>query len=128
MRALRATLVAAALALVFYAVGCGDDDKNPVNPGGGGTADHVIQIVGVLNASSYSPSPDTVSVGETVAWHNADNMAHTATSDVTGATGFGTGTIAAGATSAPVAMNNLGSFGYHCAIHPTTMTGILVVK
>ena len=47
-------------------------------------------FVGVLNASSYSPSPDTVSVGETVAWHNADNMAHTATSDVTGATGFGT--------------------------------------
>lgn len=126
MNRLRVTLVALTLLLGIYAVGCGgDDDKNPVNPGGGGTADVTINITGQNGANSYSPSPDTVNVGQTVAWHNSDATAHTATSDA--GTTIGTGTINPGATSAPKAMNTMGSFTYHCTIHPT-MTGILVVQ
>lgn len=125
MKTLRGIFVLAAALLGLYAVGCGgDDDNNPVNPGPG-TADVTIQILGQNGANSYSPSPDTVTVGQTVSWHNADATPHTATSDVGSA--IGTGNIAAGATSAPKAMNNPGSFSYHCTIHPT-MTGILVVQ
>jgi plastocyanin len=124
VKLLRATVVSLTLLLGIYAIGCGGNDKNPVSPGGGG-ADVTINIVANNAANSYSPSPDTMLVGQTVAWHNSDSTPHTATSDVGSA--IGTGSIAAGATSAKIAMNTQGSFPYHCSIHPS-MTGILVVK
>ncbi len=124
MKLLRATVVSLTLLLAINAIGCNSSKKNPVSPGGGG-ADVTIEIVANNGANSFSPSPDTVLVGQTVAWHNADVSAHTATS-ISG-TAIGTGTISPGATSAPKAMNSPGSINYHCTIHPT-MTGILVVK
>jgi plastocyanin len=118
------TLLTALLAvLALSGLSCGGDDDNPMNPGGGGGADVTITITGMNGASSYSPSPDTVNVGQTVAWHNADATTHTATAN--GAT-FNTGNIGGGSTSAAIPMNTAGSFPYHCSIHPT-MTGTLVV-
>ncbi|HET9951604.1 MAG TPA: cupredoxin domain-containing protein [Candidatus Eisenbacteria bacterium] len=121
------TITAGAMLLAFQ--GC-NDSKNPTSPGGGGggggAADHVINIVGNAGAGSFSPSPDTVTVGQTVAWKNLDSTPHTATSDPSGAA-FNTGSIGGGATSAAITMGTAGSFPYHCSIHPS-MTGILVVK
>lgn len=123
----RGVLALAAVLIGIAAVGCGDDD-DPAGPGnGGGNADVTIQIVGDLGSNSFSPNPDTVSVGQTVSWHNADATAHTATSNATGAGSFGTGTISPGATSTPIAMNTAGSYPYRCTIH-TGMTGTLVVQ
>ena len=111
-------------ALLLALQGC-NDSKNPTSPGGGGTtADHVITIAAENGANSYSPSPDTVTVGQTVAWKNTAGTTHTATSD---ASAFNTGNIGNGATSAAITMGTAGSFPYHCSIHPS-MTGILVVK
>ena len=118
------TLLTALLAvLALSGLSCGGDDNNPMNPGGGGGANVTITITGMNGASSYSPSPDTVNVGQTVAWHNADATTHTATAN---GGAFNTGNIGGGNTSAPIAMNTAGSFPYHCSIHPT-MTGTLVV-
>jgi plastocyanin len=118
------TLLTALLAvLALSGLSCGGDDNNPMNPGGGGGANVTITITGMNGASSYSPSPDTVNVGQTVAWHNADATTHTATAN---GGAFNTGNIGGGKTSAPIAMNTAGSFPYHCSIHPT-MTGTLVV-
>jgi len=118
------TLLTALLAvLALSGWSCGGDDNNPMNPGGGGGANVTITITGMNGASSYSPSPDTVNVGQTVAWHNADATTHTATAN---GGAFNTGNIGGGNTSAPIAMNTAGSFPYHCSIHPT-MTGTLVV-
>jgi plastocyanin len=86
-------------------------------------ADVVITITGMNGAQSFSPSPATVVVGQTVSWVNKDSVVHTATGD---AGGFDTGFIAPGATSAPITMGAAGSFGYHCAVHPS-MTGSLTV-
>lgn len=105
------------------AAGCGGDDGGPSGPGG--SADVTINIVGMLGSNSYSPSPDTVSVGQTVAWHNGDSSTHTATSNVSGA--FDTGNIGGGATSSPITMDTAGTFTYHCSLHPS-MTGTLVVE
>ena len=117
------TLLTAVLAvLALSGLSCGGNDKNPMNPGGGGGADVTITIVGMNGANSFSPSPDTVNVGQTVAWHNGDATTHTATATV----GFNTGNISGGSTSAPIMMNTAGTFPYHCSIHPT-MTGTLVV-
>lgn len=110
--------------LALSGLSCGGDD-NPTNPGGGGGgADKTITIVGNNGASSYSPNPDTVTVGQTVAWHNADGTTHTATEN---GGAFNTGNIGSGGTSAAIAMGTPGSFPYHCTIHGLSMSGTLVV-
>lgn len=86
-----------------------------------GTADVVIRINSMSGAQSFSPDPGLVKVGQKVAWHNADSIAHTAT-----ASGFDTGSIPPGADSAPITFNAAGNFAYHCSIHPT-MVGTLSV-
>jgi plastocyanin len=119
------SILAAVLMASALAAGCGGNDKkNPMNPGGG-TPDVTINITGQFGASSYNPSPDTVTVGQTVAWHNNNGTTHTAT--VTGTGGFNTSNVGAGSSSAAIQMNTAGTFNYHCSIHPT-MTGTLVVK
>jgi plastocyanin len=106
----------------FAAVSC----KKKSNPAGPGTtADVTITINGNLGASSYSPSPDTVTVGQTVAWRNQGGTTHTATAN---GGAFDTGGIGNGGTSGAIQMNAAGSFPYHCTIHGVTMAGTLVVK
>jgi plastocyanin len=111
--------------LAAVVAGCGgDDNKNPMNPGGG-TPDITINITGQNGSSSYNPSPDTVTVGQTVAWHNANGTTHTATAD--NGTAFNTSGVSPGSRSGLATMNTAGTFTYHCTIHPS-MTGTLVVK
>ena len=80
------------------------------------SADVVITINGIAGDKSFSPNPANVKVGQTVAWKNSGGMAHTATQDGSG--GFDTGSIADGATSAPIAINTAGTLTYHCSYHP----------
>jgi plastocyanin len=121
-----ASVLFISVALAAIGLGCGKDDSNPVAPAGGGgvTADVTIDIVANNLANSYSPSPDTMLAGQTVAWKNVDTITHTATDD---AVAFGTGAIAPGATSTPVALTATGTYTYHCTIHPG-MIGTLVVR
>lgn len=121
--------------VVVAAAACNDNNSNPTaaptptpTPSGttGGTsASVVVTIGGMLGNQSYSPSPATVSKGQSVAWKNGDTVAHTATQDGSG--GFDTGAIAPGATSAPITMATAGTLSYHCSIHPS-MTGTLTVN
>jgi plastocyanin len=118
-------VILAVTTILGLILGCGGDKKNPVNPGG--AADVTINIVGNNGSTnSYSPDPDTVFVGQTVAWHNSDATAHTATSTTTNA--FGTGALAPGQTSVKVAMNGTPrTIHYICTIH-SGMTGTLVLR
>jgi len=111
------------LGVGLVAVSC-KKKSNPAGPGG--AADVTIGIIGNNGSNSYFPSPDTVTVGQTVAWHNADGTTHTATANGIGP--FDTNNIGSGGTSAPIQMNTTGSFPYHCTIHGTTMAGTLFVK
>jgi plastocyanin len=116
--ALTAAILLSGIALL---TSCGGSSKsNPAGPGG--AADVTINIIANNSTNSYAPSPDTVSVGQTVAWHNSDAITHTGTG-----TGFDTGGVGPGSTSRAFAMNTQGTFVYHCTIHPG-MTGTLVVK
>jgi plastocyanin len=87
-------------------------------------ADVTITMVGDRGSQSYTPNPNTMRVGQTVAWKNGDTTAHTATQD---ASRFDSGVISSGATSAPLTMSNAGTFTYHCTIHPG-MVGTLIVQ
>lgn len=121
--------IALAMALT---VGCGySSSSSPTTPspvlgggGGGGVADVVITILGVNGNMSFSPSAATLKMGQTVAWHNADAITHTATADV-GA--FDTGGVLPGMTTAPMKMTAGGTVSYHCSIHPS-MVGTLAVQ
>jgi plastocyanin len=84
----------------------------------------VVTITGMNAANSFTPSPATVKSGQTVVWHNSDSIAHTATQD---AGVFDTGSIAPGASSAPVTIP-VGTYGYHCSIHPTMVGTLDVVQ
>lgn len=72
----------------------------------------------------FSPNPIRISAGSTVTWANTTAPTHTATSD-SGA--WNTGNIAPGATSGAIAFPTVGTFPYHCAIHPS-MTGSVIVS
>lgn len=113
------------LVLGLTALSC-KKKSNPVAPGGG--ADVTIDIV-TDGAGAFGSGPDTVLLGQTVAWHNTRGMTHTATSNGGPAGGqWNTGNIVGGSTSNPIQMNTVGTYPYICLIHPTTMTGTLVVK
>lgn len=133
MRRQLVRLTAAVVVLFGIALASTCSDSNPANPtpptnpgGGGGNgapADLVITITGMNGNQSYSPNPATVRVGQRVAWRNADSQAHTATAN---GGAFNTGVIGVNVTSAPITMNNAGSFPYHCTLHPD-MVGTLTV-
>lgn len=119
---IRAVVVLALAVCAIAAIaGCGKNSNPTVPPV---TADVTIEIVANSGATSFSPSPRTVTVGQTVSWHNALGATHTATAD---GGGFNTGSIAAGATSTPITMSTAGTFAYHCSIHPS-MVGTLTVN
>lgn len=122
-RSRRIVLPLTALNLTLAVACSGGTSSSIMAPPPSGTADVVITINGNNGGMSFSPATANVQVGETVAWHNADSIAHTATED---GSGFNTGAIQPGTTSVPVAMNSAGSIGYHCSIHPG-MTGTLNV-
>ncbi len=130
-RVKKSVVVAVALAgLAAFAVACGSSSPSySTSPtptptptsGGNSTADVTVEIVGMAGANSFSPNPASAKVGQTVAWHNADVVSHTATG-----TGFDTGAISPGSTSAPIKFNSAGTLGYRCSFHPS-MTGTLNV-
>lgn len=113
----RFSMLTAALALTTAACG----SSSPAAPSS--PADVTISIVGDRANQSFSPNPATVRVGQTVAWMNNDTMAHDATQD---SSRFATGTLNAGATSAPLMMSTAGTFTYHCTIHPDMVASITV--
>jgi plastocyanin len=107
------------LVLVALAVsGCNSDSESPATE-----ADVTITIVANNGTNSYSPNPANVTAGQTVSWHNADGMTHTATQN---GGGFDTGNVANGATSTPIQINTTGDLAYHCSLHPN-MAGTLHV-
>jgi plastocyanin len=92
--------------------------SSPPPPPPAGTHFHSVSIQYI----AFSPTPLTVSVGDTVRWTNNDGITHTVTSD----TGTELGAQLAAGTSYQHIFGTVGSFAYHCAIH-TTMHGLVTV-
>src|SRR5512143_3996990 len=127
----RSLRILGVVAGIVSAVACGGSgysstptapNPSPTGGGGSGSADVAITINGMLGAQSYAPNPATVKVGQTVAWKNADSIAHTANG-----AGFDTGAINPGQTSAPITFSAAGNVDYHCSFHPS-MVGTLTVQ
>ncbi len=76
-----------------------------------------------ISGYSFHPLILTVSPGTTVTWNNQDSVNHTVTSDTNA---FDSGPIAPGGSFSH-RFTSLGTFVYHCHIHPT-MQGSIVVS
>ncbi len=79
---------------------------------------HRIEMKGV----AFAPTQVTVAVGDTLEWHNADIVAHTATAEDAG---FDVNVPPGKKGSAVV--KRPGTFSYLCRYHPN-MTGQVVVS
>jgi plastocyanin len=90
--------------------------SNTPVPVGAGTVD--IKIAGF----AFDPASVTVKVGTTVRWTNQDSATHSVTSD-TGV--WDSGSIAQGETYTRV-FDTVGTFAYHCGVHPS-MKGTITV-
>jgi len=76
-----------------------------------------------ISQFTFDPAEQTVSVGDTVTWVNADILPHTTAAD-SGA--WSSGELAVGAKYVFVARDT-GRYAYRCAAHPS-MHGMLVVR
>ncbi len=115
-------IIATIFLLSFFlvtSISCNKSSSNsPATTGGGGTT-------ATLNILSMTfPPSATVKLGTTIKWVNEDGFAHTVTSD--DGTSFDSGNLAGGATFTYVA-SKAGSFPYHCNIH-SSMTSTLIVN
>lgn len=125
-RFLRLALLPSLLLLVIAIVWSCKSSGNKTmgtNGGGGNPPDVLITITSDNGSNSFSPNPANVVLGQTVAWKNNDGITHRPAQDTSG---FDTGNVGSGATTANVTMSTLGDIGYHCAIHPT-MVGTIHV-
>jgi plastocyanin len=83
-----------------------------------------VSIKDVNGIPSFSPASITVTKGTTVTWTNNDDLSHTVTSD-TGI--FNSGVLNTGQTFR-FTFNNIGTFNYHCSIHPFMVGKVIVVS
>lgn len=96
--------------------------KNSGNSNGGSTATATNSVT--IQGFAFSPADVTVKKGTTVTWTNQDSATHTVT-ETDGMTGPDSGDLANG-KSYSFTYDTVGTFKYHCAIHPS-MTGTVTV-
>jgi plastocyanin len=87
--------------------------------------------VGSNTNLDFQPATITVVIGvnNTINWVNQDSVQHTVTSSSvpTGASSFDSGALIKGATFS-VTLTTVGTYQYHCSIHPGWMKGTITVK
>jgi plastocyanin len=88
-----------------------------------GNAPTATNSVAVQNFT-FSPADITVKKGTTVTWTNKDSITHTVTEN-DGQTGPDSGDLAPGKTYS-FTFNTVGTFKYHCAIHPEMLGTVTV--
>ena len=82
-----------------------------------------VKAVKIINFA-FKPRAITIAKGTRVRWTNGGSVNHTTTSN-NGL--WDSGVLAAGATFGRV-FRKVGTFKYHCTIHPTLMHGKIVVS
>lgn len=75
---------------------------------------------------AFSPANITVKKGTTVTWTNQDSIAHTVT-ETDGKTGPNSGDLAKG-KSYSFTFDTVGTFKYHCTVHPDMVGTVTVTE
>jgi plastocyanin len=143
MKPRRAFIAFIAILPGLVAAGCGSSSSPSTPSATGPTAGAMtINIIGEDGGMSFSPSSATVKAGQPIVWHNTDVIVHDPTQNsangagggssgygggASNSSGFSTGDVSGGATSAAITIANPGTYAYHCAIHPS-MVGTITVQ
>ena len=93
----------------------------PPPPGGG----HSTTIT--VDNNFFAPTPDTVAAGTVTFTWAAGAVTHNVTWDSGPTAPTGSGNRAAGSADYTPSLQ-LGTYTYHCGIHPGVMTGTIVVQ
>lgn len=97
----------------------------------GGTAPSVAQSSVSVSTGDFffDPATVTITVGDTVTWTNVGEVAHTTTSGSSPNPDgiWDSGTLEPGESFSRT-FNEAGTFSYFCTIHPTLMSGRVIVE
>lgn len=101
-------------------------NENPTGSPSGTTPEGTpIQTHNIeLRSFTFSPSTLTIQPGDTVIWTNYDSSEHTITSDT--GNELASELFSKGETYSHT-FNTIGTFDYHCGIHPS-MKGTIIVE
>jgi plastocyanin len=123
--------------VALSAAGCGNSSpSSPTSPTGPctptATNPECVNPPNLLTVTIkngvYSPSPVMVKVGQSVNWLNSDTIVHTATAPGVFDTGNISPTSAHSDNGDGVAFNTVGTFNYHCTIHPGETASVVVTQ
>jgi len=78
----------------------------------------------IIQGNSFNPGTLTVKVGTTVTWTNNDSYAHTVTADDST---FDSGNLDSG-KSFTYTFSKVGTYSYHCTIHPYMTAKVVVTN
>lgn len=95
------------------------------NPVTNSTVDQASNQNIEIKGFAFTPTNITIKVGTKVTWTNNDSVPHTVTSDNSNI--LNSATLPAGGTYS-FTFNDLGTFPYHCSIHPMMKAQIVVTK
>jgi plastocyanin len=85
-----------------------------------------VKVIGsIATGYAFVPATITIKVGATVTWINATSAPHTSTSDVGSTVTWNSRTINPEGTFR-FTFTRVGTFHYHCGIHPN-MQGTIIV-
>jgi len=82
----------------------------------------VIDVAEINGPYSFYPSPATARSEQVIVWTNSDRVRHHVVLDDLS---VDTGTLEPGTRSQPI-MVGPGTWGYHCAIHPSMVGSVTV--
>jgi plastocyanin len=122
----------AVILLALVAFGCGQSSSpsstapsSSTNPEGTNPP-NLLTVT--IKGGVYSPNPVTVKVGQTVNWLNSDTIVHTATDPGVFDIGNIAPTSAHSDNGDGVTFNTVGTFNYHCSIHPSETASVIVTQ
>lgn len=127
-----ATLAVLALTTPLVLAACSDDDNKTATADSSSTSSTAAVNTGptveVIDFG-FSPSSETVDVGETITWSNEGDSPHTVTPEelADGSLPFDSTRIAPSETFLQT-FNTAGTYAYYCSIHPDRMTGSVIVN
>jgi plastocyanin len=121
-------MMVAGLAIFFGCSGGsgGGYSNNPNDPGGGGNDTCPAGTV-CMRATTFNPTSLTVTRNTTVTFNNNSTVDHNVVFDSPPVATTDIGLISYG-SSAMRAFGTAGTYNFHCTIHPTTMTGQVIVQ
>jgi plastocyanin len=123
MRASSITMLLVTVAAVSACTKGSGVASTPTTPSSAPPSPQIAVDVAEINGPySFYPSPAMVVTSQTVVWRNRDTVTHHVVFD---GNSIDTGTLAPGTLSQPMTIA-VGTWNYHCSIHPT-MVGSLTV-